>query len=119
MSGSNIRKHPRQRTISIRTGDKVYPAAFQQLVFQAFSHTAYNSGHHPVPNTLLPVELVDAAPYTLFGIVPYGTSIRHYHVRLFHIFSAGISRIRQNGENDLSIIDIHLASVCFDVYFLA
>ncbi len=111
-------QQPRQRPIGVRAHDEVHLLCIQQLVFQAFRH-ASNDAHHG-SGTLLPlqVELLDPAPDPLFGIVPHRAGIGHDEVRFLHVLRPLISLLRQDGKDDLGVIDIHLTPVCFDIGFL-
>ena len=118
LAGSNPGKKQRQRPVRVRTGDKIHAPALQELVLQALGHAADDTGNHALVQTFLSIKLVNAAPYTLLGIVPDGTGIGHYHVSLVHIFRAVISSLFQDGKNNLGVIDIHLAPVSLYIYFL-
>ena len=111
-------QQPWQRPIGVRTHDQVHLLRVQQLVFQAFRHAADDA--HNSSGALLPlqVELLDPAPDPLLGIVPHRAGIGHDEVRFLHVLCPLIPLLRQDGKDDLGVIDIHLTPVCFDIGFL-
>ena len=84
----------------------------EQLVLEPFRHAAHYADDNSLALSLLQAELVNPAPYPLLGIVPYRAGIGKYDICLINVLSKGIPLILKDGQYDLTVIDIHLASVC-------
>ena len=61
------------------------------------------------------VEIIDAPPDALLGVVADGAGVGHYDVGFGNFLGTLVAVTGQNGENDLGVVHVHLAAVCFDV----
>ena len=115
MTFGNRGKQGGEGPVCVRSGHYVNLARIQERVLEAFGHASEDTDHDAPAGLPVLVELLYTAPDALFGIVPDGTGVGHYDVRFRYVEGAFVTFLSQNSKNDLGVVDVHLASVSFDV----
>ncbi len=108
------RHQPGQIAIGVGTGYHIHDGfAFEQLLPQPFGHAPHDAHHQSLAGPFITVELPEPSPYTLLGIVAYGTRIHQNDIGLRDLFGIAIPLVLHDGNENLAVADIHLAAVCF------
>ena len=109
---------PRQVAVRIRSGYDIHRFILQKGSLEPFGHASEHADDD-APLLFLLAENIQAAKDALFGIVPYRTGIDQDQVCIADAVAQRPSVILQDGQDDLAVVDIHLASVGFDEYLRA
>ena len=105
----------RQAAVGVRPGHDVHLARLQEGVLEALGHAAEDAHDHARALFALEVELLDAAPDALLGVVPHGAGVGEDHVGVRHFLGAFIPFFSEDGEDHLGVGHVHLAAVSLDV----
>ena len=105
-------------TVSVGTCYQINKALFlDHLLLQPFSHATDESDKQfPV----FPLKLTysfQAAPDTLLCILTYRARIDQYQAGFIYVFCVFKSVIFKYRHNNLAVSYIHLAAICFNIYF--
>ncbi len=116
MPGRGGREQARQAPVGVRSGDDVHLAGLQERLPEPFGHAAQHPDEHARARLAPHVELLEAAPDALLGVVAHGAGVHEDHVGLRRVVRAGVAFFAEDGEDDLRIRHVHLAAVCLYVY---
>ena len=109
-------KHLWQAAVSVRAGDKVNLARFEQSFLEPLGHTAEDADYNARAGLALDVELLDSPPDTLLGIVPDRAGVGEDHVRKGDVLGPEVTLFLQYRKNNFAVRHIHLASICLNIY---
>ena len=113
-------QHVRQLPVGVGTHDKRDVLLFlHQLGFEPFGHATQNANLHPSTLALQRSEFAQTLADALFGVVADGTGVDENKISLVDIAYQGVAGFGQNGTDNFTVGQIHLATVCFyeDVVF--
>ena len=119
LAGAHLFQQVRQGTVGVRAHYQVHHLLLLQ---QVLAHPLGHAAQHPHLQALVAglqvVHLVDALHHGVLGLLPDAAGVQQHQVGLFGALDRGIAVLRQDARHDLTVADVHLATVAFDVDLL-
>ena len=109
-------KEVRQIFISIRTYHHIHDFfLFKKSVFYPFSHTTQYSHFHRWFLAFVHIELFQALANSLFRLFAHRTGVDEHQIGIINSISSIITYFREDRSHNLTVGEIHLASITLDV----